>query len=169
LSIQTGDHVCRKADAAPVEFAPHEVQGMIRIRYTAGLVLVALAVAAGGCGKSDGKVPVRGSVSLDGEPLEQGRIELIPSDGKGTTTGAEILDGDFQLRADPGPKTVHITAQKVVGTEKMYPNDPKSPEHDIIEQLIPARYNARTELKCDIKAGENDDLSFSLESDKTGS
>jgi hypothetical protein len=141
---------------------------MISIRYTTGLVLIALAIAAVGCGKSDGKVPIRGSVTLNGEPLEQGRIEMIPSDGKGTTTGADILDGDFQLRSDPGPKTVQITAQKIVGREKNYPNDPNSPEHDVIEQLVPARYNTQTELKCDIKAGKNDELSFSLESDKTG-
>ena len=151
-----------------LSFVSHEGQGMISIRGTLGLVLVALAVAVAGCGKSDGKAPIKGSVTLDGEPLEDGRIELIPTDGKGTTTGADIHEGDFQLRADPGPKTVHITAQKVVGREKNYPNDPQSPEHDVIEQLIPARYNTRTELKCDIKAGKNDDLSFALESGKAG-
>ena len=139
---------------------------MISIRHAFVLALIALAVAVAGCGKADGKAPIGGTVTLDGEPLEKGRIELIPTDGKGTTTGADIRNGDFQLRADPGPKTVHITAQKVVGREKNYPNDPNSPEHDVIEQLIPSRYNTQTELKCDIKAGKNDDLTFTLNSDK---
>ena len=74
-----------------------------------GLVLVAL-VAFSGC--SDGKVVVRGMVTVDGQPIEEGSISLEPADGQGPTTGGLIKEGKYELIGNaavtPGDKIVRI-------------------------------------------------------------
>lgn len=131
------------------------------------LVLVTCVLSVAGCGKGDGPKTyvVKGTVMLDAQPLATGRITLVPSDGKGASVGGEIKNGNFEVRIIPGPKTVEITSEKVTGKQKAYPDDPKSPEFDIKEQIIPARYNSSTELKVDVKDGGTTETSFSLLSD----
>ena len=57
---------------------------------------------------------------------------------------------------------VEITSEKVTGKQKAYPDDPKSPEFDIKEQIIPAKYNTNTELKVDVKNGGATEADFTL-------
>ena len=131
------------------------------------IALAGLLLIVTGCGgeKMAGDV-VKGTVTLDGKPLDKGRITVSPTDNIGTTVGAEIANGKFELRILAGPKSVQITSDKVVGKHKAYPDDPQSTMVDKIEQIIPERYNAKTELKMDVKAGGSTDIKFPLESAK---
>ena len=54
----------------------------------------------------------------------------------------------------PGNQKVQIRASKVVGKKKLY-DDEKSPYQDILEEILPAKYNDQTELTLDIQPGEN--------------
>lgn len=134
------------------------------------LSVAAVLIFISGCGgpKAAGDV-VKGTVTLDGKPLETGRINLVPADNKGSSASADIKNGKFELRSLPGPKMVQITCQKVTGKKKPYPNDPQSPEVDVIEQILPAKYNESTELKLDVKAGGTTEQAFALESVKPAS
>ena len=49
------------------------------------------------CGCSDGKVIVRGTVTVDGQPIDEGMISLEPADGQGPTTGGIIKEGKYEL------------------------------------------------------------------------
>ncbi|MGQ9760652.1 MAG: hypothetical protein ACUVQH_01955 [Thermogutta sp.] len=74
------------------------------------VVLLGLAVATlQGCGKSSG-VTVRGSVTFDGQPVEEGYITLSPADGKGPSVGGPISAGKFSISGVlPGEKIVSVT------------------------------------------------------------
>jgi hypothetical protein len=47
-----------------------------------------------------------------------------------------------------------ISAPKVVGKKKVYPT-PDSPEMPITAEALPERYNEKTQLTLDVKAGTN--------------
>ncbi|MDB5391984.1 MAG: hypothetical protein JWM11_7630 [Planctomycetaceae bacterium] len=117
------------------------------------LVLI-IAVSLTGCGGSKGPAEgtISGKVTLDGKPLEKGAISFQPTDGLGKSAGGKIVNGYYSTTATLGPKKVQIQAPKVVGTFKAY-DTPDSPVLDKIEELIPAKYNAQSELKIDVKTG----------------
>lgn len=70
------------------------------------LTSLLLSIAIAGCGGSDGppRVAVRGTVTFDGQPLDRGSIEFIPTAGThGPMAAAEIVDGKYDLDDDLGP------------------------------------------------------------------
>lgn len=115
--------------------------------------LCALLLAGSlGCG-GDGKSEVQGVATWNGQPIEQGYVELAPVDGAGQFASAEIKDGKFTLRTIPGMRQVKVTAEKKIGetapTERIPMPEP------IMFQYLPAKYNSQSEWQIDIKAGEN--------------
>jgi hypothetical protein len=125
------------------------------------LLLIAMPVVAfAGCTSQDSKCNLEGSVTVDGQPLKSGLIRFLPIDGQSATADATISDGSFRAILPPGDKRVEITAPKVVGRRKAY-DTPDSPVVDIIEELLPARYNARSELTITADVG-NQRANFDL-------
>jgi hypothetical protein len=130
-------------------------------------LLAALAVglvAAAGCGGQP-KAHVRGKVTLDGKPVTDGIIQFFPTGATGQTAAGTIKDGVYDVEASVGEMKVTISANQVVGKQKMY-DTPDSPEIDVLRQLIPARYNTASELKATLKDGTNDNVNFELTSGK---
>jgi hypothetical protein len=73
---------------------------------------VFLAALAAGCGNS---CSVSGNVSYDGQPVEDGMITFLPTDGKGPSTGGKITGGKYQMdKLTPGPKVVQVLAVKAL-------------------------------------------------------
>jgi hypothetical protein len=120
-----------------------------------------MLTAALGCTHAS-KSAVSGAVTLDGQPLAKGQISFAPIDGKSSTAGASIVDGKYMAEVPPGEKSVRISAPKVTGKKKMY-ETPDSPTVDVVEELLPARYNARSELKMTVTGGAQE-KSFELKS-----
>jgi len=116
-------------------------------------VILALAALAAGC---VGKPPtVSGDVTLDGAPLDEGLITFVPDDQKAPRVAVPVKDGKYTASVPAGPCRVEITAPKATGEKKrMYPT-PDSPLVDVIVERIPERYNVKSELKGDVKAGAN--------------
>ncbi len=54
-----------------------------------------------------------------------------------------------------GKKIVRIQGTKVVGQRRAYESDADSPMVDIVEDVVPAQYNSKTELEFDAKPGSN--------------
>lgn len=130
------------------------------MKHAFGL-LVALAVAlAAGC-SGDGLHAISGQVTLGGQPLENGAIDFLPADGKGPTAGAVVEAGRYAVRTAPGRKIVRIRGYRKVGQEPAVPGDPTSPMIDVNRQIVPERYNAKTELQCEVAAGQ-DTYDFAL-------
>jgi hypothetical protein len=111
------------------------------------LLLATLA----GCG---GKASVTGTVSLDGEPVANGAIAFIKSEGEPVREGgAVITNGSFRTEIPPGKYKLELTGSKVTGTRTQTGFDGKPETIQTTGELFPARYNTNTELQEEIRAG----------------
>jgi hypothetical protein len=97
---------------------------------------------------------VIGSVTVDGAPAKNGSIAFFPMDGKASTAGAEIVDGQYTAEVAFGQSKVEIRVPKVVGERKLY-DAPNSPMKSVLAETLPAKYNDASELTLDVQPGEN--------------
>jgi hypothetical protein len=117
-----------------------------------------LICIAASCGKSGpGLAPVKGRVTLDGRPLEMVDIVFQPEDGKSSSTSRTDADGRYELLykrgfvgAPVGQNTVRIGFTSSIVAKP--PN-------------IPARYNTASELRREVKSGQNE-FDFDLTTEK---
>ncbi|MCC7084010.1 MAG: hypothetical protein IT427_03260 [Pirellulales bacterium] len=116
------------------------------------ILLVLLAIA--GCSKSPTTGDVRLTVNLDGGPLTNGTVRLVAKDGNSPTIGGNINDGLFEGQAPIASYAVQISSTKLGNSGK------RLDKHDLtnpsVTQLIPAKYNTRTELELEVKRGQNE-------------
>ncbi len=123
------------------------------------------------------RVPVEGTVTMDGKPLPAGVIQFSPA-GEVTATSApangEIKDGKFSIprQAGPVPGTYKVTIshaelKSAAAVAKGRARKTVSERSLVLgPEQIPARYSslASTELKAEIKPGGARDLKFDLQS-----
>jgi hypothetical protein len=145
-------------------------------RFLSLLLVAAFGVVAGCSGAGDNKPreAVSGAVTLDGQALASGTITFNPTgaarDAEGMGGGGvTISNGRFSLGRDvgllPGSYNVAIYASDKPAdrTKPAQVGNLKSAE--LAKELIPAKYNSKSELKADIKkGGGNDALKFDLQS-----
>jgi hypothetical protein len=129
---------------------------------------LALALVAAGCGQGGDALPrepVSGKVTLDGRPLDSGEITFVPTSGTGPAVGGKIQDGSYSIpRADgpiPGPHRVSIYSAKPTG-KKIKDETDSNVLYDERAETIPERYNARSDLKAEIRAGERNRFDYEL-------
>jgi hypothetical protein len=122
-----------------------------RPRVAGALLGVALAAAAG-CGKE--RASVEGTITLDGTPLDGGNISFVPRDADQRQAGWSVVTGGkYAIPPTAGLGTgafrVEVRAARATGE--------KSPDPDVTatKEVVPAAYNARSELTADIKPGPN--------------
>jgi hypothetical protein len=115
----------------------------------------------GGCsGSKTDRGAISGAVTLDGKPLEQGSILFTPIEGtRGSVAGAKIENGRYQLPATIGPaigrSRVEIRGMRKTG--KMVPKAFGRPGEMVPEHVdaVPPKFNSKSELKAEIKPGDN--------------
>ncbi len=88
--------------------------------------LLAMLIAFPGCGGQDGpeKAPVSGEVKLQGAPLPEAVVMIVPSDGPvaaATTDG----EGKFDIPNGVVVGPVKVTVEAIVGSE-----EPDVPQYD---------------------------------------
>ncbi len=144
-------------------------------------IVLGLLLLGAGCGGStdDNRVSVSGEVRLDDQPLTDGVITFLPSDGKGPSASAKIVGGEYETKINPGPKNVSIqaTQSQTVFSDSTTREDShggggaetRGDSHgggnaSAPKQLIPAKYNTNTELTYEVKPDGNDDVNFDLKS-----
>jgi len=125
----------------------------------------ALAMATcTGCYQQSPFITIHGQVTLDGEPIEQGTLTLMPTDGKGITGGGSIENGYFEAQTSPGEIAVLIYSQKKVPKPNATPEEiDQGLDHRFVEQ-IPNAYNERSLLRIEVTR-ENTQFDFPLTSD----
>jgi len=101
-------------------------------------------------------VPVKGTVTVDGEPLPVGSIYLSPVDGIAGSYSGEIQQGKFSIQSAVGLKHVSIVASRL-STKVLGPDGKLSQE-----QYLPAKYNVKTELTAEVVADKPNSMSFDL-------
>ena len=137
------------------------------INQTITVTLSMLLLVGCSGGGPDDRGEVRGTVSLDGQPIEKGSIVFEPTDGNsGPMSGATIQNGAYHVPAKKGPAVganrIEIRATKKTG-RKVPARPPLTGEEDEIVQFIPARYNEESTLIEEINPGENV-IDFDLDS-----
>ena len=98
---------------------------------------------------------VSGTVTLDGKPLADARVIFEPAEGGRASTGLTNAEGKYELiyiRKDKGAKLgPHLVRISVTNPDAAN------------RELLPARYNAQTTLRADVKPGSNE-INFTLTS-----
>jgi hypothetical protein len=105
--------------------------------------------------------PVTGTVTLDGQPLPNAEVMFVHVDGGRPSTARTVDGGRYELlfkRGQPGaivgPHTVRIWV-----SHEVVKNPPK----------IPARYDTQSELRREVKAGEDNVFDFDIKSETASS
>lgn len=140
-------------------------------RFSRGWLLL-LGILFGttvGCGPSgDGRVPLAGEVTFDGEPIDHGSIELHP-EGEGlVVTGGLIRGGRFDIPVTQGPKPGSYLVRVYSSGDPVEPDPDEAPGPEAVDKIseerIPAKYNKETELKLVVGDRGQRDVRFELSS-----
>ena len=131
-------------------------------RSTVGMVVFVSAVALmlSGCDEGPSMGEVSGTVTIDGNPPPRGSsISFGAVDGKSPTAGALLNDdGTYTVLVPIGLSKVEIRAPRPMRRRGAVREGPgaESPESgDLIEEMLPAKFNNASELTFDVKEGEN--------------
>jgi hypothetical protein len=110
------------------------------------------------------RVPVSGTVTLDGKPLADGLL-YFKTISLGTIDSAEINDGAFQGKAELGDRRVEIFAYEK-GTVRPKGDDPMIPMSSRTrgKSLIPERYNLDSTLTVTVTREGPNQFTFDLKS-----
>lgn len=89
-------------------------------KWTLSKSLLCLAIfLLPACGSN--KSNISGNVTYDGQPIDTGRIEFLPADGKGPGAGGTIAGGRYEVKElVPGPKVVQVIAVKPVPRHRLW-------------------------------------------------
>jgi hypothetical protein len=110
------------------------------------------------------RVPVAGTVTLDGTPLPQGMIQLDPApETKGTTVAAAISGGKFAIAKTQGPVPgkykVKISSRPPASVK---PGEAPGGTPKPAPETLPAKYNTESTLEAEVPAGGTRALDFAL-------
>lgn len=127
--------------------------------------LMVTLLASMGCGHTQ-RGAVSGKITLDGQPVDSGRIEFTPIGARARESSwAEVVGGQYSIPASRGPATgpniAAIYWPKKTG--RVLPAMPPAGPVDEAKEAIPDRYNRQSELRADVKSGHNQ-FDFTLHS-----
>ena len=125
-------------------------------------LLLLVEVGCGG-GKSGPELAtVKGTIKLDGQPVDGGSITFQSAT---QAAGGGVKNGEFHFKGESGipvgQYAVRINWLKPTGKKVIEPDSGQ--ETDEVIEAIPAKYNTQTGEKATINSGENA-LSFDLKS-----
>jgi hypothetical protein len=144
--------------------------GTTLFKASSRLALWSMVLA--GCGEGSDGLPreaVSGTVTLDGQPLAEGSIQMIPIAKDGRPGGAIIKEGKFSIpKADgllPGQYNVIISSIDPASAPPP-PSGPPGPVDPatLPKNLIPEEYNKRSKLTLEVKPGTPNTFPFDLKS-----
>jgi hypothetical protein len=140
---------------------------MVRsIRIAAGIAGCLMAVGLVGCGKKGPQnYKVFGTVTFKGAPLAEGVIMFTPEGGTGGTSASiPIKDGKYESPPGgglaPGKYKVMISAA-AGGSAPKNPDEPPGVS-DLQKELIPEKYNVRSDIVREVQANNNNQFDFDI-------
>jgi hypothetical protein len=137
-----------------------------------------LAGSLVGCSRSTSfTVAVSGLVTVDGQPLESGKITFAPSRPGAPVAVGDIVKGKYSVPASEGPWPGQQTVRIVAFKEKSAPAAPaftpvqsmapsekqKSAVAKEQEQYLPAKFNTESRLEANLQSGTNENVDFTLD------
>lgn len=113
------------------------------------LLVVPMLLMAVGCGSSDPNlIPIRGTVSYQGKPLNDGFIRFVPSENsQAPVRVAPVVAGSYELAETRSllPGTYQIQIEGFEGSD-IPASDPSQPGESR-RQILPPQYNAKTKIE----------------------
>ncbi|MBA2115831.1 hypothetical protein [Bremerella alba] len=127
------------------------------------LFLVCAGMTSLGCGSSNapGMIDVDGVVTLDGAPIEEGKILFRQVDGDQRAFATDIVNGTYQLQSLQGNTRVEIRASRIIPGKFDMSNGTPEP---MGEMYIPKRYNKDSDLTATINSDQDNQFNFELTS-----
>ncbi len=130
---------------------------------------VSLLATGIGCGPSDPREAVSGTVTLDGKPLDQGTIEFVPT-AQGVLSGGVISGGKFDVPADrglpPGTYTVRVYSADPPSDTAAAPDvgGAGAGGYPMAKDRIPPKYNSESSLTAEVTPGGENHFIFEVTS-----
>ena len=124
------------------------------------ILIGAILLPPTGCGgpRYDGpeRVAMTGKVTLDGQPVEGGVLNLIPVAGQGRKASAPIAKGRYDISQQHGPHVgryrVEIHWPKPTGRRFAIGEEELS---DQTVEVVPRKYNRQSTIQVDLLNGKN--------------
>jgi hypothetical protein len=130
-----------------------------------GGLLAFFSLILASCDTGPQKQAISGTITFKGKPLDQGLIQFAPASPEiPTASGANIQNGKYAIPRDkgllPGTYDVRISAPEAgtVAKEEAMPGEAGPPA----KERIPAKYNANTTLKFEVKAGQGNTFDVTI-------
>lgn len=111
-----------------------------------------------GCSSEPTAIPVYGTVTLHGQPLDQGSIQFTPLDEKNLMSGGQIAEGKYSLPAEQGLSegTYLVSITSSEGGLAVDRNEPPGESTVTAKERIPADFNTNSRQEVEVKkSGEN--------------
>jgi hypothetical protein len=129
-----------------------------------------LALLLAGCRSGPATPPVSGRVTLDGKALANATVQFVPVAAAGdrgpqpSSVGITDEAGRYSLMLDNGSKKTGavVGKHKVMITLGARPTT--SDTKPTFQKQLPAQFNRKTELECEVPAKGRDDANFDLKS-----
>jgi hypothetical protein len=138
------------------------------LQHVFALTLIAIPAFVG-CGADPNLGQVEGVVTLDGKPLPNATVILVPGQGR-PATGVTDGEGRYRVKltsdrqgTNPGVNRVRITTER--GPSETGDGKPIPP----VAEAVPPQYNAASQLTVDVKKGELTVANFDLKNDRKAS
>lgn len=141
------------------------MSGQLFSRGSIFLVCLAILLHASGCNRGPRRISVHGRVTLDGQPIDLGTITFVP-DPTGPRVSASINAGLYHIESSRGPlaggKIVVIRVPRLEGS---LTRKEKLVQMVDAPEALPARYNAKSELRATVAEYGPNEFNFDLTSD----
>jgi hypothetical protein len=133
--------------------------------WTLLLITGCLAVS-GGCGPTSSRRAVKGTVTYQGKPLENGTITFQTTTAPPAMAGGSpIKDGKYEIPADKGlePGTYRVLISAAGPPAKQTVAERAAGASPRASEVIPAKYNAESTLTAEITSGGSAPVDFALD------
>jgi len=125
------------------------------------LAVVVLLIANGcSCERKVPKTEVKGTVTLDGQPMANGDV-IFRTAGTASVDILKVTGGQFAGQAEIGKRAVEVYSYKTI---QMEPGSPGYDPAGMKQNIIPEKYNARSELTADVVQGGENNFKFEVKS-----
>lgn len=123
-------------------------------------LLLVFTLLLAGCGGKDRPVAVQGKVTLDGKPLEKGKISFI-TPGQ-VPEQLEIAQGTFQGKVKAGKRRVEIGAYRPYQIPPEVPESMRPLMQGGEENYLPDAYHTNSTLEANVTPGGDNQFTFPL-------
>jgi hypothetical protein len=105
-------------------------------------------------------------VNIDGKPLDSGSISFSPVDENGTSSGATISSGEFEISEEKGlPPGKYKVRVYSAGDGPAAPEDQPPGESGLLaKERIPKEWNSDTTQEIEVKASGDNTFNFDIKS-----